>query len=172
MSSKSDQVFHNLKSSEQKFEYFMLGVSVALFAYIGEKYIPQKISFSQNTFELLALIFLVISIFAGFKRIEKNITSQTINFNKLHAGEKLSSLKKAMVVNQPQIGEDGQIFNPQKAMVEIKHIEEVAMPKYIALTSEINKKAIWLYKTRNWGLVISFILLIVSKIVGAYLSKS
>ena len=172
MSSKSEQVFHNLKKSEQKFEYFMLGITVALFAYIGEKYKPEPISISQNTFELLALIFLVISIYAGFKRIEKNITSQTLNFNKLHAGEKLNSLKKAMLVDQPQIGENGEIFNPQKAIAQIQHIEKVAMPKYTSLTNDISKKGIWFYKIRNWGLILSFILLIISKIVGAYLSKS
>jgi len=169
MSSRSDQVFQNLKSAEQKFEYFILGVAVALFAYIGEKNTPQPISFSQNSFELLALVLLVVSIFSGFKRIEKNITSQTVNYSKLEASNKLGSYKKALMSAELQIESSGEIFNPQKAVNKIKFLEEKAIPRYMELMKEINGQSVLLYKVRNWSLLLSFISLIIAKVVGGYL---
>lgn len=37
MSEQSMEVFRGLKSAEQKFDYFMLRMTAALFAYIGER---------------------------------------------------------------------------------------------------------------------------------------
>ena len=99
MSSRSIEVFKNLQSAQQKFEYFIFGITVALFAYIGEKYTPEAISFSQNTFELSALIIFVVTIIIGFKRLENHITAQAYNFHKLHQSEKLSSINTALLAS-------------------------------------------------------------------------
>jgi len=53
MAQRSLDVFKQLKEAEQKFDYFILGLTVALFAYIGEKYVPEPLALSSNTLELL-----------------------------------------------------------------------------------------------------------------------
>ena len=169
MTKRSIEVFKTLKNSEQKFEYFMLGMTVALFAYIGEKYTPQPISFSQNTFELSALLLLVISIIVGFKRIEMNIVSQRLNYNNLHSSEKLGSLKKALLANGHQIKENGDMFNLEKAVHEIKQLE-VIIPSIDEKMKNLNNKGMFLYRIRNLTFLFGFALLAISKVIGAYTS--
>jgi hypothetical protein len=167
MTKRSEQVFKELTSSDQKFEYFVLGLTVALFAYIGEKYVPQPLSLSQNTVELLALILLVTSILFGLKRMEMNITALAINYQKLHAGEKLASYKKGVLSGQKQIKESGEIFDPEQALPEIKNIEENIIPSYAGMMAKIDKKSILFYKIRDWSLLLGFVCLISAKLIGA-----
>lgn len=170
MSARSIEVFKNLQSAQHKFEYFIFGITVALFAYIGEKYNPEPISLSQNTFELSALIILVITIIIGFKRLENHITSQAYNFHKLHQGEKLGSIKKALLTPGEHICENGDLFDREKGQRDAEAIQS-AIINYNEKMKNIDTQNIKLYKWRNRLLIFGFVLLAISKVAGAYLSK-
>jgi hypothetical protein len=54
----------------QRFEYFIVGVSLALCAYVGQTLHPEKLGFlSAYTIEVVSLALLIVSAVAGFKRI-------------------------------------------------------------------------------------------------------
>ena len=48
-------------AADEKFSYILLGLSAALLAYLGEKYVPEPLSLSQNTIELCALVSLCVA---------------------------------------------------------------------------------------------------------------
>lgn len=93
---RSVEVFKGLRDAQQKLDYFMLGLASALFAYVGAKYEPMPLSFSQNTVELLSLGLFLISILAGFKRLDINIALMRLNFRKLDMNEKKGAIVQGL----------------------------------------------------------------------------
>jgi len=67
---RSDKVHEYLRQSSEKFDYFVTGITGTLCVYIIQTFQAEKISISPNTLELLSLLTLITSVFAGFKRIE------------------------------------------------------------------------------------------------------
>jgi hypothetical protein len=66
--------YEHAREGSQRFEYFILGVSVGLCAYIGQTLSPQKLGFSPYTLEVCSLVVLIASIVVTFKLIESVIT--------------------------------------------------------------------------------------------------
>lgn len=54
----------------QNFDYFMLGISIALFAYLGKDFKPVQFGVNVGTIELISLTALFISITFGYFRIK------------------------------------------------------------------------------------------------------
>jgi hypothetical protein len=64
----------------QRFEYFIVGVSLALCGYVGQTLHPEKLTFlSAYTIEVISLALLILSAGVGFKRIESLV--QIIRLN-------------------------------------------------------------------------------------------
>jgi hypothetical protein len=61
------------REASQRFEYFILGVSVALVAYGGKTLETEKLGINPYTLEVAALLLFTASVVVGFKRIEKII---------------------------------------------------------------------------------------------------
>lgn len=62
--------YNDWKEATQKFDYFILGASLALFAYEAERWKPVQLSWSSGTVELCGIVFILISILCGFLRID------------------------------------------------------------------------------------------------------
>ena len=168
MTTRSIEVFKSVTESQQKFDYFLLGLTTALFAYVGEKFSPQAFSFSPNTCELLALMFFLISIFASIKRLTLDIEIKINNFTQLHLSEKRGAIKEALATPGPKINvESGDMLDPEMAALEVEFIEE-HIPK---VEKQMQKGQDWSGTAsliRNWSLSIGLILLGFSKLLGVF----
>ncbi len=87
MTERSVEAFRIYRESQVRFDYVIFGLAAALFAYLGEKYVPEPISLSQNSFEFAALICLGLSLIGSFARLEKDVQTQRLGFKKLDMSE-------------------------------------------------------------------------------------
>jgi len=92
MTDRSVLSYDYYREASQRFDYFVLAVSTALCAYIGQTLVPQKLNVSPYALEVLSLFLLVASVIAGFKRIEKSVVSHRLNHTFLHLNEQRGQL--------------------------------------------------------------------------------
>jgi len=119
-------VFKELSVSMQKFDYFVLGTSIALFAYLGKDFTPTKFGLNESTIELTALTALFMSIAFGYMRLKCDLTIKSLNFNNLHLGETRGALTEAIATNDLKYNANtGDLIDPNKATLEIKIIKEI-----------------------------------------------
>jgi len=62
-------MFSKHRESAEKLDYFLCGISAALFAYIGEKFTPSKDFHASEILIMSALLFLSLGFYAGCRRI-------------------------------------------------------------------------------------------------------
>jgi hypothetical protein len=72
----------------RRFDYFVLGVAIALCAYAGQTIKPDKLGWNSYTMEVLSVVILVGAAFFGFKRVEKKVRLDELNHVILDAYEK------------------------------------------------------------------------------------
>src|SRR6266481_4544624 len=158
--------FEHYREGEQRFEYFITGISTALCAYVGQTLQPQKFGFNPYTLEVLALALVVASIILSFKRIELGISLHRLNHALLHMGE-----VRGVLVSNPQgfINElTGDAMTPatiQKILARIK--EDVPTTEGNIKTAQA--KVLKYYHWRNWLLLCGFVGLFISKILVPYI---
>src|SRR5436309_8742881 len=95
--------FEHYRAGEQRFEYFIAGVSTALCAYVGQTLQPQKFGLNPYTLEVLSVGLVVASIVLSFKRIQSGIFLNQLNHDRLHMAEVRGELVLASVKGQPFI---------------------------------------------------------------------
>jgi hypothetical protein len=80
----------------QRFEYFIVGASLALCAYVGNTLHPEKLAFlSAYTMEVVSLALLILSAGVGLKRIESLLQISRLNGLLLDAIEKRGAVMAA-----------------------------------------------------------------------------
>lgn len=168
MTDRSLEAWKSWKQAQLKYDYFVVALTTTLFAYIGTKYIPEKLSFSQNSFELLALMILVVSIIAGIKRLEIDLTLQSIDVRKHEAIETRNV--GAKILNTPgkvvalETGETHDPIKVQEGITVINTFIDKAK-KQFEIEVESNNNML---KIRNYTLILGFVVLTISKFVGVY----
>ena len=167
MTKRSLLAYENWNRAQEKFDYFILGVIGALCAYLTQNLNPSALGLNPATAELLAVVFLMSSAIIGFLRVETGITIFSINHKQLSLSEKkgglVSNFQGAPLLNE----ETGQVFTAQQIVNELEVIDKAAP----LLKSEIERlceKSVFLYKLRNYFLLIGFSLLVLSKLWAAY----
>jgi hypothetical protein len=164
---RSDKVFDSWRQAAEKFDYFILGVTGALCAYISQVYKPARLGLNPDTLELLALILLVCSAIVGFRRIERSIEVTLLNHRLLRTNEERGALvSKAQ--SGPLVNEStGDILSPQ--MVQ-QHIQEIsaAIPNLRIQAERASTAASRAYHLRNWLILIGFGALMYAKVWSAY----
>ena len=87
--------FGYYRESLQRFEYFIVGVSLAVCAYVGHTLHPEKLTFlSTYTIEVVSLALLILSASVGLKRIESLVQTSRWNGQLLDAIEKRGTIMK------------------------------------------------------------------------------
>ena len=164
---RSDDIYWKWRESTEKFDYFILGATGALFAFISEKYTPEKIDANPGTLELSALFVLVLAAIAGFKRVEYTILVTSINHKELYANENRGALvansKGGPVFNHST----GEILSESEVKAEIANLTQ----KITQLQSEtlpIQENAKQAYRCRNILLLVGFLTLLAAKLWRAY----
>lgn len=163
---RSDKIHADWRQAAEKFDYFVLGVTGALCAYISQKYEPEKIGFNSGTLELIALVILVAASIVGFRRIEKTIQLTLVNHRLLRAKEEKGSLISegpGPLLNQAT----GDIFSPEmiQTMIRLKTTE---IPLIAKEAEQLSSQALFAFKARNYLILIGFCMLVFAKVFSAY----
>jgi|SRR5690606_29803282 len=167
MPNRSLEAWKSWRDAHLKYEYYITGLTAALFAYVGSKYVPQKLAFSQNTLELIAIIFLGVALIIGIRRLEIDVSFQTVMLKDAEAKEMRDEANKIAALGGSKNLDTGGTITVEEAKARAKK-----MQSSIELINEIfNSKSLylmWLYKIRSWSLMLGFATLIASKIIGVY----
>jgi hypothetical protein len=163
--------FRYYREGLQRFEYFIVGVSLALCAYVGQTLHPEKLTFlSAYTIEVVSLAMLILSAGVGLKRIESLGQISRLNGQLLDAIEKRGAVMASkpnseglIVVKYP-----GRLLTSEAAATWVRGLND----KIQVLHHMIEKETIRaesLYKWRNRLLLIGFCGLVLSKVLTPYL---
>ena len=164
--------FAYYRAGVQRFEFFLVGVSLALSAYVGLTLHPEKLTFlSAYTIELVSLALLIISAGVGFTRIESLVHISRLN------GELFDSIEKrgAVMVTKPDseglivIENPGRLLTMEEAANWVTVLNE-KIPVLHHMIEKETTRAERLYKLRNRLLFIGFCGLILSKVLTPYLN--
>tara|TARA_Y100001956_G_scaffold79345_1_gene92366 strand:+ start:570 stop:1091 length:522 start_codon:yes stop_codon:yes gene_type:complete len=167
MDNEKLDLFKGIRDSQQKLDYFLLGLTSALFAYVGEKYKPEPISLSENTLELAAITLFFVSLLVGFWRINTNIKVMMGNYRVLDMESNQSSILSSFAEPDGYLQHSsGRVIHTQEAQIILSVISEQAplvkkrMSRNVILSG-------WLSRLRNWSLMSGFLLMAFSKLYGA-----
>jgi hypothetical protein len=152
--------------SEQRFEYFITGISTALCAYVGQTLKPQEFGFNSYTLEVASVVLIVTSIIFGFRRIQLGIHLNFLNHSMLHMGEVRGTL---MSMQQGGVNKlSGEVLTATDVANQIAAINKDLPAAETAIKTTQTKTARY-YNYRNVFLLFGFIGLFASKILAPYL---
>jgi hypothetical protein len=156
------------REASQRFEYFILGVSVALVAYAGKTLEPEKLGLTPYTLEVAAVFLLIASVVLGFKRVEQIIHVHSANVRLISFQERRGSMAKAFFEGRDQIiPHTGELWKPADMKKEIEELDRV-IPILDQQINETNSKLSTLYGWRNWLLVCGFLFFFFAKVLTPY----
>ncbi|WP_416307257.1 hypothetical protein [Neptunicella sp. SCSIO 80796] len=168
MSNLSLEAWKNVKQTQQKYDYFIVGLSSTLFAYLGSKFTPGALSFSQNSFELAALTCFLVSILFGIFRLESDIAIQSTDYKKTQAQERLDVVNK--IINLPYRNIDldsGNEITDSEAKEHQRILKEFVTKSTRGL-DKLGGRYKFYFKVRNIALFLGFISLVLSKFLALY----
>lgn len=164
---RSDKVYETYRQAVEKFDYFILGVTGALCAYISQVYKPAQVGLNPGTLELLALLLLVAAAVAGFRRVESTIQVTLLNHRYLRAQEErgtlISKANGGHLVNEST----GDILSPDMVAHQVQLASE-AIPALSTQLDSARDAAERSYGTRNALLFMGFSALVAAKVWSAY----
>jgi uncharacterized membrane protein YkvI len=83
MDDYSTKAYENYREASQRFEYFVLGLCVAIVAYAGQTLQPQRFGLNSYTVEIGAILLLIACVALALKRVEKIISFHEANLKVL-----------------------------------------------------------------------------------------
>ncbi len=168
MSERSDIVYGHLNEANQRFEYFVLGLSGALVSYSAQALKPHKLDWSAYSLEIFCLALLILSILVGFKMLELAIHCKRLNADALHLGETRGKLKAAYAKGGSALNEaTGVVHTNQSLMEQIARLDQ-NIPKVQEALARFSAKGPKLYKIRNRLLGIGFLGLFIARVLTVY----
>ena len=155
----------------QRFEYFIVAVSLALCAYVGHTLHPEKLTFlSAYTIEVVSLALVILSAGVGLKRIELLLQISRLNGLLLDAIEKRGAVMTTKPFSEGLIivKNPGRPLTSEEAANWVRELND----KIKVLRHMIEKETTRtesLYKWRNRLLLIGFCGLVLAKVLTPYL---
>ena len=155
----------------QRFEYVIVGVSLALCAYVAQTLHPEKLTFlSAYTIEVVSLALLILSAGVGLKRIESLVQISRLNGQLFDAIEKRGAVmtekpfsEGLIIVKYP-----GRLLTSEEAANWVRELNDKIKVLHHLIEKETTR-AETLYKWRNRLLLIGFCGLVLSKVLTPYL---
>ncbi len=162
--------------SVEKFDYFIVSVAGALFAYVGQGYVPHKFDSVFSALMPLALVFLILAFVFGCRRIYLANIGKKLNKEFVKEHEDCRNLTETIDKyhsSQTLVAPFDKITGKT---VTIEYLTE-RRDKKIAYKKELERKARlkikWANsheKFRDICLVLGFVLILAAKIFQPYLS--
>jgi hypothetical protein len=164
---RSDSVFEYYRAASEKFDYFVVGVTGALCAYISQTFAVKPISVSPQTLELTALLVLVLSVIAGFKRIELSLVAARYNAHTLRVQEQKGNLVSNFQGGHLVNSATGEMMSASTVQMKIQVLSEV-LPEFEEGMNKSAEAAGRWYHVRNWLLLCGFLMLVSARVWSAY----
>jgi hypothetical protein len=164
---RSDKLLLEWKQSIEKFDYYILGVAVALFSYSATNFVPQPLGFNATTVEAVSLGLLLVAVIAGFLRLQAVIQTGYWNHQQLYSGEVSGGLTKHINGNPVLNEKTGEIYSPQEVQEIIRlcavnrHDASERVKKCLASSERY-------YDVRNILLVIALCGIFLGKLLHGY----
>ena len=156
------------RDASQRFDYFILGLSVALVAYAGKTLQPEKLGVNPYTLEVASLLVLIASIVAGFKRIEQTILAHHVRFDLLDLRQSRGMMAQGFIEGKTRImPERGEKWEPEDMKREIDRLD-LLIPVCESKFEEVGKKGAKFYGWRNGLLICGFVGFFFSKLLIPY----
>jgi hypothetical protein len=168
MSEEISATFEAHREASQRFDYFILGLSVALVAYAGKTLQPEKFGINPYTLEVASLLALIASIIIGFKRIEQTIVAHLVRFKLLDLRKSRGTMTEGFIEGKTRImPERGEKWTPDDMKREIDQLD-LLIPDCERKFEEVGDKAAKFYSWRNALLICGFIGYFFSKLLLPY----
>jgi membrane protein implicated in regulation of membrane protease activity len=164
---RSPAAYEEYREAAQRFEYFVLGVSVALIAYVGRTLEPHKLGWSAYSLQIMAVAILVASAVVGFLKMRQIVFLSQCNHDKLHLEER-SGILLSTIQNGPFLNAlSGEYWTEADVKKEVTNIQQI-LPDRLKQLDKIESKITKLDKWRNALLAVGFISLVVGRILEPY----
>jgi hypothetical protein len=169
MSERSIIAFEGYREGIQKFDYFVSGLTGAIFAYVAQTYSPKQLGFGASSIEPLALVLLAISFFIGLKRIESSNVMMRVNHEMLDASEKAgqaaTALDSGMALARDALS--GKIVSRDQLEFNRRYQMDRSEKAAEALQA-VRAKGDRHYRHRDLFLILGFIAILLAKILQPY----
>jgi len=171
---RSILVYDQYRKAEEKFDYFVIGVAAALFAYVGQHLQAERLGANSYTIQVASMLFLIASVAAGFQRIQKGVTAIRTSHLMLEDQTMIARFRAATTASATTITRNeltGEVLDHAKMAREIERLQESVRMHKRVLDMFSNRLSTF-YKIRNITLYIGFLGLLVAKIIGPYIDTS
>ena len=150
MERQSAEAHRDYRQANEKFDYFLTTVTIAMCGYLVQTYDASGLkAFDAITLLGAGSIFLFLtSILCGFRRMEKLIKAKRKNYDYLRASERIGDISRSAASGETVLF-DGKPADKNKILSEIEKCDE----RVESLTNEMNElgdSAEWLYKGLGW----------------------
>lgn len=165
---RSDDAYRIWRDAAERFDYYVTGGAAAVTAYLGQGLRPVRIGPNAATLELAALALFASATVCGIKRIEHSINVFRLQHRRLHAeaaaGARVTASQYPASVNV----DTGEIATADQHAHAAREFVKAAASIRPSLDRAISR-ATWYYTARNRTLLAGFLLLVVSRILPAYM---
>jgi hypothetical protein len=158
-------LFRHTREAAQRFEYFLLGVSIALCAFIGQTLKPEKLGCNSYTLQIASVVTLIASVVSGFKRVEAMIATSALNLEFIERQMKRQKLIKGEPMFDITTGTPPTDFQRSHTASEIT-AEIGAIQKHLDKAIKSDRRWFWWQKL---FLAFGFLGLVAAKILEPYL---
>jgi len=166
---RSDQIYSAYLATAEKFDYFVVAVALGLVGYVGADLEITRIGLSSAGLEAISAGLLLLGAFAGFRRLEANISLLKIMHKRLYSEESAGAIADASRKGEQLLNTStGEVLSTEAAAEKyVWHRTGVEVTSEL-LDSLATSSSRW-YTARNFFILAGLTVLILSKVLPAYL---
>ena len=166
---RSDQVYQHYLVASEKFDYFVLGVSIALVGYLAADLEPTALGLTSSGLQAFAAGAFLISSFSGFKRVESHVVLLKTMYSRLYSEESAGALAQVASSGRQAVNTStGRSLTPNEALQQYYFHSVGAEVTSEWLETAVKRSGRW-YMVRNLFLLGGLALLLASKLLPIYL---
>jgi len=175
MDKTSLTIFSKEYDANLKLDYFLCSVAGALFAYIGQAYIPHKLDNWYYWITPLALTLLTISFGCSLRKFRLiNLTTENNRRAHFSAEENITCFNEIQKhENNPLTKTTCRYTRKVQSLEELKAIKdnlEKSLEAYELKANKFQRKADTIGTARTLFLIIGFILILAAKVLQPYIA--
>lgn len=169
MSERSVELAKQSISGTSKYDYFIVGIGAATFAYFAKDYAPtEQFGFNQSSFIIVSLLCLALSVVFGLKAIERHNKFLTKNGNYLDCAEHLAAYTQNSIEGGTSINsENGEILTAHESAIKAAVLEKL-LPDLKNDLEKLGGRISWCCVIRDWGVFMAYCILAASKLIPVF----
>lgn len=160
-----DLLYRHTREAAQRFEYFLLGISVALCAFVGQTLKPEKLGCNTYTLQVASLVALIVSVVCGFNRVAAMIATSGLNHELLDRQTKRLKLLKGEPIFDTTTGQAPNDFQRSYTATELLGVIEM-FQTHLDLARKRDRR--W-FRLQKCFLALGFVGLLAAKVLEPYL---